>query len=277
MPASKSAKGQSAALIGVGRMGQALARNWIQDPQSAGLKSVALIDPTPSEAVLELAAKPTASLNPEPKPVDVLILAVKPQVFPDLKAELSAWADDATLVMSVMAGVTVKQLSQAFSGARVARCMPNTPGAIGRGVTGFCLSDDCKPADAGRVEKLLAPLGLVEGPIPEDQIEALTAVSGCGPAYVFLLTEVMAAAGRKLGLSQEVAERLARQTVIGAGALMEEDADIDPADLRRAVTSPNGVTQAALDVLMRPGGMPDLMREAAEAAAKRSYDLSQGG
>ena len=118
---------------------------------------------------------------------------------------------------------------------------------------------------------------MVEGPIPEDQIEALTAVSGCGPAYVFLLTEVMAAAGRKLGLSQEVADRLARQTVIGAGALMEEDADIDPADLRRAVTSPNGVTQAALDVLMRPGGMPDLMREAAEAAAKRSYDLSQGG
>ena len=275
MPAKKAADGLSAAMIGVGRMGQALARNWVQDPQSAGLTSVALIDPTPSDAVIALGKHPVAVINPDPKPVDVLIMAVKPQVFPDIKAEAAKWANSKTLVMSVMAGITIKQLAEAFPGARIARCMPNAPGAIGLGVTGFCLSDNCKSIDTDRVENLLSPLGLVEGPIREEQIDALTAVSGCGPAYVFLLTEAMAAAGRKLGLSQDMSDRLARQTVIGAGALMAEDADTSAADLRRAVTSPNGVTQVALDVLMKPGGLPDVMRLACESAAKRSYDLSQ--
>lgn len=277
MTAGKTAKGVSAVLIGVGRMGLALARNWIQDPQSAGLNSVCLVDPDPSEEARLLGKHPVASLNPDPKPADVLVLAVKPQVFPDIQDELTAWADKRTLVVSVMAGITIKQLSAAFPGARVVRCMPNTPGAIGAGAAGYALSETCKSTDASRVEKLLAPLGLVEGPMSEDLIDAVTALSGSGPAYVFLLTEAMAAAGRKLGLPIDVAERLARQTVIGAGALMAQEKDMGPDALRRAVTSPNGTTQAALDVLMKPGGLPDLMRLAAEAAAKRSYDLSQGG
>ena len=262
-------------LIGVGRMGLALAHNWIHDPQSAGIGHVFLVDPVPSDDVELLGKHPVASLNAIAEPVDTLVIAVKPQMFEQVAPPAAAWANKSTLVLSVMAGVNMNTLGRAFPGSRVARCMPNTPGAIGRGATGYCLSEDCKPADGKKVERLLAPLGIVEGPLKEELIDAVTAISGSGPAYVFFLAEVMAAAGKKLGLPEDVAERLAKQTVIGAGALMDAETGQEPADLRKAVTSPNGTTQAALDVLMKPGGLPDIVREAAEAAAKRAYDLSR--
>ncbi|MEM8919891.1 MAG: pyrroline-5-carboxylate reductase dimerization domain-containing protein, partial [Pseudomonadota bacterium] len=142
----------------------------------------------------------------------------------------------------------------------------------GVGVTGYVLAPACDDADRALVDRLLEPLGLVEGPLREDQMDALTAISGSGPAYVFLMTEAMSAAGRQLGLDDDMAERLARRTVSGAGVLLERSG-MDAKSLRKAVTSPNGTTEAALDVLSR--GLPNIVREAAEAAARRSADLSR--
>ena len=152
--------------------------------------------------------------------------------------------------------------------------MPNTPGAIGMGVTGFALSGACGDAENVATGKLLEPLGLVLGPLPEAQMDAVTAVSGSGPAYVFLLVEALAAAGRSVGLDEATANALARETIIGAGALLGEFAE-SPAELRKAVTSPGGTTAAALGVLMSAGGMPDLMRKAVDAAVRRGAELSR--
>jgi pyrroline-5-carboxylate reductase len=141
------------------------------------------------------------------------------------------------------------------------------------GVTGYALSSKCGAAEKAATEKLLAPLGGVVGPLDEAQIDAVTAVSGSGPAYVFLLAEALAAAGVAVGLAEDVAAQLAHRTVVGAGALLAEGGD--PAALRKAVTSPGGTTAAALDVLMAQGAIPDLMRRAVEAAAKRGAELSR--
>lgn len=274
--ASSKSTDKRIVLVGAGRMGMAMARGWLADAGKSQISGVDLIDPSPSEDVKALARKRNVRLNPEPPEVaDILVLAVKPQIFPDAVSSIVPWVGAKTLILSVMAGVTLRQLSQSFPQARSVRTMPNTPGAVGKGVTAYTLSDACKPSDAKTVERLLSPLGLVEGPISEDLIDAVTAISGSGPAYAFLLAESMTAAGVKLGLTPEMSKRLAQATVAGAGALLSEPgASAD--DLRRAVTSPNGVTQAALDVLMKPGGMPDLMRVATEAAARRSEELSRG-
>ena len=151
--------------------------------------------------------------------------------------------------------------------------MPNTPGLIGKGMTLLCLPQTASADDANALHKLLSPLGDVEGPITEDKISAATAISGCGPAYGFLLAEVMAAAGVAHGLDADMALRLARKTVEGAGALMMSS-DEPPSTLRENVTSPGGVTKAALDVLMRDGAMPSLMEEAVAAAVRRDRELS---
>jgi pyrroline-5-carboxylate reductase len=152
--------------------------------------------------------------------------------------------------------------------------MPNTPGAIGMGATGFALSAACGDAESLTTAMLLEPLGLVVGPLKEDQMDAVTAVSGSGPAYVFLLVESLAAAGRSAGLDEATANALARETIIGAGALLGEFAEA-PAELRRQVTSPGGTTAAALDVLMGEGGMPDLLRRAVDAAVRRGGELAK--
>src|SRR5262249_37946461 len=157
-------------------------------------------------------------------------------------------------------GVTIARIGEKLGPQRVARAMPNTPGALGAGVTGYALAPACTEEDAEATAKLLAPLGLVVGPLKENEIDAVTAVSGSGPAYVFLLAETLAAAGREAGLSEATAAILARETIIGAGKLLAEGGD--PADLRKAVTSPNGTTAAALGVLMSKDAMPDLMRKA---------------
>ncbi|MEQ1608080.1 MAG: pyrroline-5-carboxylate reductase [Hyphomonadaceae bacterium] len=263
-----------AVLAGAGRMGSAMARGWIHDLGAAGIGRLSVIEPSPGEDVIEAANAKLIALNPPTEPADILVLAIKPQSFAASADELKAWVSRQTLVVSIMAGVTLSRISAALGCQKVARAMPNTPGAIGMGVTGFALSGACGDAENVATGKLLEPLGLVLGPLPEAQMDAVTAVSGSGPAYVFLLVEALAAAGRSVGLDEATANALARETIIGAGALLGEFAE-SPAELRKAVTSPGGTTAAALGVLMSAGGMPDLMRKAVDAAVRRGAELSR--
>jgi pyrroline-5-carboxylate reductase len=233
-------------------------------------------DPAIDPAILVEMEKAGVVVNPpDPGPVDVVVLAVKPQTFADAAAKARLACGPNTLVVSVMAGVTLAALSRGLETDRVIRAMPNTPGQIGQGVTAYVASPACRPDDLELAEQLLAPLGAVE-PIPTERLmDVVTAVSGSGPAYVFLLAEVLAAAAEKEGLDPEIAARLARRTVAGAGALMLQSADA-PTQLRKAVTSPGGTTQAALDVLMSADGLALLMRKAVSAATQRSRELGRG-
>ena len=263
-----------AVLIGAGRMGSAMARGWISDLGSAGLERLSVVEPNPGEDVRTAAATKLIHLNPEPVIADIVVLAVKPQGFGAAVDALRAWVGPETLVVSIMAGVTISRIVDALGAAKVARAMPNTPGAIGMGATGFALSDACGAAEAAVTAMLLEPLGLVVGPLQETQMDAVTAVSGSGPAYVFLLAETLASAGVSAGLDEATATVLARETIVGAGALLGEFAEA-PAELRKQVTSPGGTTAAALGVLMAEGGLPDLMRRAVDAAVKRGAELAR--
>ncbi len=265
---------KTAVLIGAGRMGSAMARGWLSDLGAAGLKKLIVVEPSPGEDVIEAERQKLITLNSKPSPTEIVVLAIKPQGFSAAAEGLKAWVGPDTLIVSIMAGISIARISSALGSARVARAMPNTPGAIGMGATGFALSDACSHADSRAASNLLEPLGLVIGPLPESQMDVVTAVSGSGPAYVFLLVEALAAAGRSAGLSEETANALARETVIGAGALLGQFAE-SPADLRKAVTSPGGTTAAALDILMAKDGMPDLMRKAVDAAARRGAELAK--
>lgn len=264
-------KPESIALIGAGRMGSALAAGWVRGTNSPHLSIIA---PRPSEVVKgwERAAK--ATINPAPHPVDVLVVAVKPQIFGSIEADIREWVTPKTLVISVMAAVKIKSLQERLGTKRVARAMPNTPGAIGKGVTLLSVPAGLTGSDVTAARLLLEPLGSVEGPMNEDELLAATTISGCGPAYVYLLAEVMASAGVAQGLDPGFAMRLAKQTLFGGSALMESSEE-EPAALREAVTSPGGVTKAALDVLMDPEAMPSLFEKALKAAAARDRELSE--
>jgi len=262
----------SVALIGVGRMGEALASGWLRSRSSP---EIILVDPDPSPLAEAMADEEGLGLNPDPRPVDVALLAVKPQMFHAAAGDMTGWVGPNTLVISIMAGIRLKQLSEVMGTKRVIRAMPNTPGAIGKGVSVLSAPDDITKTDITRAKRLLRPLGKVEDPVSEPLISAVTAVSGSGPAYVFLLVEALAEAGEAAGLPPELAMRLARETLTGSARLLE--ATKDPAEtLRKAVTSKGGTTEAALDILMRGDGMPSLLREAVRAAADRERALSSG-
>lgn len=263
-----------AVLVGAGRMGSAMARGWLADLGAAGLARLSVVEPAPGEDVSEAAATKLIALNPAPEVADIVVLAVKPQGFAATVDGLKAWVGPDTLVVSIMAGVTIDRIISALGSKKVARAMPNTPGAIGMGATGFALSDACSDEEARVTSGLLDPLGFVAGPLKESQMDVVTAVSGSGPAYVFLLVETLAGAGRSAGLDEVTANALARETIIGAGALLGEFAE-SPAELRKQVTSPGGTTAAAIDVLLGHGGMPDLMRKAVDAAVRRGQELAR--
>ena len=262
------------ALIGAGRMGSAMARGWLGDLGAAGIARLSVVEPHPGEDVVAAADGGLIALNDPAEIADIVVLAVKPQGFSDAVDALKAWVGPQTLVVSIMAGVTIARIAMVLGSSKVARAMPNTPGAIGMGATGYTLSDACGDDEAIATARLLEPLGLVVGPLKEVQMDAVTAVSGSGPAYVFLLVEALGAAGRSAGLDEATAIALARETVIGAGALLSDFAE-SPAELRKQVTSPGGTTAAALGVLMGEGGMPDLMTRAVDAAVKRGAELAQ--
>jgi pyrroline-5-carboxylate reductase len=255
-------------------MGSAMARGWVNDLSAAALSRLDVVEPNPDDEVKQAAADGLIALNPNPSVADIVILAVKPQAFDAAAPGLKSWIGPETLVVSIMAGVTIGRMASSLGVTKVVRAMPNTPGAIGMGVTAFCLSPACSDVESLAAARLFEPLGMVIGPLEEAHMDAVTAVSGSGPAFVFLLAETLAEAGRAAGLPDAVASILARETVVGAGALLGES-PLSAADLRHAVTSPGGTTAAALQVLMEQGGLPDLMKRAVDAAAKRGAELAK--
>lgn len=204
---------------------------------------------------------------------DIIILAVKPQVWRTATEALAGRAGPDTLVVSIMAGITIAALRGRWPDATIARAMPNTPAGLGRGITGVFL-DNPDPASRARLEAVFAPAGATVWLDRESDFDALTAVSGSGPGYVFAFIEALAVAGEAAGLAPDLAARLARATVTGAAALAEADPR-SPAELRTAVTSPNGTTAAGLAVLTP--ALAGLMRETVAAAQLRSRELGRSG
>jgi pyrroline-5-carboxylate reductase len=260
-------------LAGAGKMGGAMLSGWLE--QGLGAKHVAVIEPHPSEEISGLAAR-GIHLNPLPKEIGAvaaLVIALKPQMFREAGPMLKSFAGSATLVVSIMAGTTIASLME-VGGGSVVRAMPNTPAAIGRGITVAVAAKDVSAEQRALADALLRATGSVEWVEDETLMDAVTAVSGSGPAYVFLLAEELARAGVEAGLPQELATKLARETVAGSGALLHRS-EIPSATLRQNVTSPGGTTAAALEVLMAPDGMQSLLTRAVAAAARRSKELAK--
>lgn len=256
-------------------MGGAMVRGWIEAVRRGGGLTLTVLEPNfDPELEKELDAVGAVLNPPEAGPADIVVLAVKPQKFAEATAEAKRFIGPDTRVLSVMAGVTMNALTKELGAERVIRAMPNMPGMIGEGVTAYVCSQACTAEDRQLVEQLLAPLGSIEPLAAERLLDVVTAVSGSGPAYVFILAEVLAAAAEQEGLDKEVAMRLASRTVAGAGALMLKTGET-PNVLRRQVTSPGGTTEAALDVLGAADGLGPLLRRAVSAAAQRSRDLGK--
>ncbi len=260
-------------LAGAGKMGGAMLTGWL----AGGLEAsrVIVIEPQPSPEIAALVAR-GIRLNPSASDigaVETLVLAVKPQSFREAGIALKSFTGSATLVVSIMAGATIASIAATCGGA-VVRAMPNTPAAIGRGITVAVAAKDVSAAQRSVADALLRATGAVEWVDDETLMDAVTAVSGSGPAYVFLLAEELARAGVEAGLPEELATRLARETVAGSGELLHRS-ELSSATLRQNVTSPGGTTAAALDVLMGPDGLQPLMIRAIAAATKRSKDLAK--
>ena len=258
------------ALAGAGKMGGAMLTGWLARGLDA--KRVVVFEPALSAEIAALAAR-GARLNPKDAgAISTLVIAVKPQSFREAGATLKSHVAPATLVVSIMAGTTIKSLQETVGGA-VVRAMPNTPAAIGRGITVAVADKGVSAAQRATADALLRATGAVEWVDDEGLMDAVTAVSGSGPAYIFLLAEELARAGVAAGLPEELAARLARETVAGSGELLHRS-DLAAATLRQNVTSPGGTTAAALEVLMGKDGLAQLMTRAIAAATARSKELA---
>lgn len=259
------------ALAGAGKMGGAMLAGWLA--QGLDPSRVVVIEPSPSPDIGALVAK-GITLNPAAaRAADTLVVAVKPQMFREAGARLKSVVGNTTLVVSIMAGTTIAVL-QEVCGSAVVRAMPNTPAAIGRGITVAVAHRNVSAAQRAVADALLRATGSVEWVEDEGLMDAVTAVSGSGPAYVFLLAEELARAGVAAGLPEELATKLARETVAGSGELLHRS-ELASATLRQNVTSPGGTTAAALNVLMGPGGLQQLMEHAVAAATARSKELAK--
>lgn len=259
-------------LLGCGKMGSAMLSGWLK--RGLATSGVWVIDPNPSDWLRGTGVQINAPLPDCPA---IVIVAVKPQMMGDALPVLAAMGNGDTLFVSVAAGTPIARFEEVL-GARtpIIRAMPNTPAAVGRGISAIIGNAHAGQAQMDLAENLLLAVGQVVRLDNEGQMDAVTGLSGSGPAYVFHLIETMAAAGEAQGLSPDLALQLARATVAGAGALAEE-ADETPGQLRVNVTSPNGTTQAALEVLMDPEtGFPSLLGRAITAATERSKELSRG-
>ena len=260
-------------LAGAGKMGGAMLSGWLA--QGLDATQVAVVEPHPSEEIRALAAR-GVRLNPSPKDtgaVATLVVALKPQIFREAGAMLKSFVGSSTLVVSIMAGTTIASISEVCGGS-VVRAMPNTPAAIGRGITVAVAANNVSTSQRAVADALLRATGSVEWVDDENLMDAVTAVSGSGPAYIFLLAEELARAGVEAGLPQDLATRLARETVAGSGELLHRS-EIPSATLRQNVTSPGGTTAAALEVLMAPDGMQSLLTRAVAAATRRSKELAK--
>ncbi|TCP62993.1 pyrroline-5-carboxylate reductase [Rhodovulum bhavnagarense] len=259
-------------LLGCGKMGSAMLEGWLAGGLPA--RSVWVMDPYPSQWLRERAVEGLNLNESLPDAPAIVLLAVKPQMMDDALPQVVGFADGRTLFLSVAAGKTLGYYAERLGDAApVVRAMPNTPAAVGRGITALIGNDRVDEAGLALAERLLSAVGQTVRLEAEAQMGAVTAISGCGPAYVFHLIETMAAAGVAQGLPADMAMRLAKATVGGAGQLAELAAE-DPAQLRVNVTSPGGVTAAALTVLMDPDkGFPALLSRAVDAAMTRDKEL----
>jgi len=260
-------------LAGAGKMGGAMLSGWLARGLDA--KRVAVIEPQPSDEISALVTK-GIRLNPSPKEtgsIATLVIALKPQTFRETGSMLKSFTGTSTLVVSIMAGTTIAAIEAACGGS-VVRAMPNTPAAIGRGITVAVAAKNVSAAQRAVADALLRATGSVEWVDDESLMDGVTAVSGSGPAYIFLLAEELARAGVEAGLPQELATKLARETVAGSGELLHRS-DEPFATLRQNVTSPGGTTAAALEVLMGPDGMQSLLTRAVAAATRRSKELAK--
>jgi pyrroline-5-carboxylate reductase len=261
-------------LVGAGKMGGALLAGWLRQGLDPGL--VVVQDPAPSPDVVALMASHgiAGGSPPLPRTPSVIVLAVKPQAMEAVLPEVAPLVGKATVVLSIAAGRSLASLAKPLpKGTAIVRAMPNTPASIGQGISVACANAAVTRDQALGCDMLLEAAGEVVWIEDEALLDAVTAVSGSGPAYVFLLAECLAEAGVAEGLDHELATRLARATVAGAGELLRR-ADLTPAQLRENVTSPNGTTAAALAVLTGKHGLQELLLRAVAAAAKRSRELS---
>lgn len=262
-------------LIGAGNMGGAMLTGWLRNGIPGS--DITVADPSPSDEMKSLISEAGAHWVASPDSTniaDILFIAVKPQVMDAVLPAFRTVVGPQTVVVSVAAGKTLASMESHLGAAAMVRAMPNTPAMIGRGVTGAFANDQVTDTQRELVHRLLAVSGPVEWVGSEAEINAVTAVSGSGPAYVFYLVECMAEAGRKAGLQADLAMRLARETVAGAGELLHRSPDTAE-KLRRNVTSPGGTTAAALSVLMDEKGMQPLFDAAIEAARQRAEELAQ--
>lgn len=268
--------GRPIVIVGVGNMGGAIARGLI----AAGLgPRLILIDPGMKPADARVYRKAGATTGIDADALDgtdpeALILAVKPQMMPQTAPAYAQAARDA-VVISIVAGTQIESLRHWLGTPKaVVRAMPNLPASIGKGITAAHATRTTTAAQKKLAENLLRAVGDLVWLEGEELINAVTAVSGSGPAYVFLLAEAMTAAGERLGLPHDIAATLARKTIEGAGALLAANPTA-PADLRRSVTSPGGTTEAALKVLMADARFEQLLAEAIAAANSRGFELAK--
>lgn len=276
-----SAPGQARAgeliLVGCGQMGSAMLRGWLARGAAARFL---VVEPAGAPALLADAAgvahvswHRAADELPAGLAPDAVVFAVKPQVIDAVVPAYRSWVRPQTLFVSIAAGTTIAGIARHLGEAAIVRCMPNTPAAIGRAITVACPNPRVSAAQRDLCTALLAAIGDSTWVEDEALMDAVTAVSGSGPAYVFLLIEALAEAGVQVGLPADLALRLARATVAGAGELARLSPET-PARLRENVTSPGGTTRAALDILMAENGLADLLERAVAAATARSRELA---
>lgn len=253
-------------LVGSGRMGSAMARGWV------GQHDVIVFDP---HAETPAGARSVARIDVDTLPADlIIVLAVKPQLADEVLSTLRPLMDRGSLLVSVMAGITLSSLQSRLGGsARLVRCMPNTPAAIGKGITAAVADRAVSKADQTLVDALLGAVGEIVWLDDEHHLDMVTAVSGSGPAYFFAFVEAMARAGVAGGLEPALAMHLARSTFVGTAGLAESDV-ADVAQLREQVTSPGGTTAAALAQFAKTDALDLLVARAVGAAATRSRELS---
>jgi len=278
--ASQRSRSVSAAaeilLVGFGNMGQALVRGWLGRGRAAS--RIVVVDPAPAARAVadELGVTAAADVGAVTRVGhDVVVLAVKPNQLAASLPACARWATASTVFLSIAAGKTIAQLGAGLGGAAaIVRAMPNTPAAVGHGMTALVANKAVTMAQRTLCTELLSAVGAVAWVDDERHIDAVTGVSGSGPAYVFLFIECLERAAVDVGLDPKLAKQLALATVAGAGAYAAA-ADASAAELRRRVTSPNGTTQAALDVLLAEPGLRELMTRAVRAATERSRELSR--
>lgn len=270
------------AFLGAGSMGGAILRGVVASgirvdggitATNRSTDSAAALDGLPGVTSIALAEHADGNVEAVAS-AGIVLVGVKPAMVPDLLREIAPHLGSTTIVVSLAAGVTLQTFSNVLGAeARVIRSMPNTPATVGRAVTGLAVGAAADPADVAEVRRLFETVGAVLE-VPESQIDALSTISGSGPAYVYLLIEEFTRAAMGLGFAEEDARLLAEQTFIGATALLEASGD-EPAELRRRVTSPKGTTERAIAVL-QDAHLDRTFAEAAAAALARAKELAAG-